>query len=47
MSLTKLLKAFESHENFVAGEIENNGNASIQRLTSKYGSLKKHKGTWI
>jgi hypothetical protein len=28
-------------KNFVAGEIEHNGNAIIQRLTLKYGSLEK------
>jgi hypothetical protein len=41
MSLPKLLRAFEAMKNFVAGEIENNGNAIIQRLTAEYGSLKK------
>jgi hypothetical protein len=38
-------EAFESFwkamKNFVAGEMKYNGNAIIQRLTLKYGSLKK------
>jgi hypothetical protein len=44
-------EAFESFwkamKSFVAGEMKYNGNAVIQRLTAKYGSLEKHRRTWI